>query len=44
MVMMLINGDVKTMRKKGESIDDHINRHYRAVKEAKNNWVVIYQI
>jgi len=37
MVMMLIDGNVKTMRKKGESIDDHINRHYRAVKEAIKN-------
>ena len=37
MVMMLIDGNVKTLRKKGESIDQHINRHYKAVKEALRN-------
>lgn len=36
MTMMLINGNVRTLRKKGETVDHHINRHYKAVKEAKN--------
>lgn len=36
MTMMLIDGNVRTLRKNGESVDEHINRHYEAVKEAKN--------
>ena len=37
MVTLIISNNISTTRKKGESIDQHINRHQKAVKEAIKN-------
>lgn len=37
MVSIIIGNGISSIRKKGESIDQHIKRHQNAVKEAKNN-------
>lgn len=37
MVSMLMTGNIITIREDGESIDQHIERHEKAVKEAIRN-------
>ena len=37
MVSMIISNGISSIRKKDESIDQHIKRHQKAVNEAKEN-------